>query len=40
VGFNATRRYRGKKAVDLAILISAIVIVTVLVGWVLAAGGR
>ena len=40
MGFNATRRYRGKKTVDLAILIAAIVIVTVLVGWVLAAGGR
>jgi hypothetical protein len=40
VGFNATRRYRDKKTVDLAILISAIVIVALLVGWVLAAGGR
>jgi hypothetical protein len=40
VGFNATRRYRDKKTVDLAILIAAIVIVAVLVGWVLAAGGR
>jgi t-SNARE complex subunit (syntaxin) len=40
VGFNATRRYRDKKTTDLVILISAIVIVAVLVGWVLAAGGR
>jgi hypothetical protein len=40
VGFNATRRYRDKKTVDLAILIAAIVIVALLVGWVLAAGGR
>jgi hypothetical protein len=40
VGFNATRRYRDKKTVDLAILIAAIVIVAGLVGWVLAAGGR
>jgi hypothetical protein len=40
VGFNATRRYRDKKTIDLAILISAIVIIAVLVGWVLAAGGR
>jgi hypothetical protein len=40
VGFNATRRYRDKKTVDLAILIAAIVIVGLLVGWVLAAGGR
>ena len=40
MGFNATRRYRGKKTVDLAILISAIVIVILLVGWVFAAGGR
>lgn len=40
MGFNATRRYRDKKTVDLAILIAAIVIVAALVGWVLAAGGR
>lgn len=40
MGFNATRRYRDKKTIDLAILISAIVIIAVLVGWVLAAGGR
>ncbi len=40
MGFNATRRYRDKKTTDLVILISAIVIVAVLVGWVLAAGGR
>jgi hypothetical protein len=40
VGFNATRRYRDKKTIDLAILIAAIVIVALLVGWVLAAGGR
>lgn len=40
MGFNATRRYRDKKTVDLVILIAAIVIVAGLVGWVLAAGGR
>ena len=40
MGFNATRRYRDKKTIDLAILVSAIVIIAVLVGWVLAAGGR
>ncbi len=40
MGFNATRRYRDKKTIDLAILIAAIVIVALLVGWVLAAGGR
>jgi hypothetical protein len=40
LGFNATRRYRGKKAVDLAILLAAIVIISGLLGWVFAAGGR
>jgi hypothetical protein len=40
VGFNATRRYRDKKTIDLAILLAAIVIIALLVGWVFAAGGR
>jgi len=40
VGFNATRRYRDKKTVDIAILLAAVVIIALLVGWVLAAGGR
>ena len=40
MGFNATRRYRDKKTIDLAILLAAIVIIALLVGWVFAAGGR
>ena len=40
MGFNATRRYRDKKTIDLAILLAAIVIIAGLLGWVLAAGGR
>ncbi len=40
MGFNATRRYRDKKTVDIAILLAAVVVVALLVGWVLAAGGR
>ncbi len=40
MGFNATRRYRDKKTVDIAILLAAVVIIALLVGWVLAAGGR
>jgi hypothetical protein len=40
VGFNATRRYRGKKTIDIAILLAAIVIIIGLLTWVFAAGGR
>jgi len=39
VGFNATRRYRDKKTVDIALLVAAIVIVVGLLAWVLSAGG-
>ena len=39
VGFNATRRYRNKKTVDIALLVAAIAIVIGLVAWVFAAGG-
>lgn len=39
MGFNATRRYRDKKTIDIAILLAAVVIILGLVGWVLAAGG-
>ncbi len=40
MGFNATRRYRDKKTIDIAILLAAIVIIVGLLGWVFAAGGR
>jgi hypothetical protein len=40
VGFNVTRRYRDKKTIDVAILLAAIVIITGLLVWVFAAGGR
>jgi hypothetical protein len=40
MGFNATRRYRDKKTVDLALLVAAVVIVAGLLGWVFAAGGH
>jgi hypothetical protein len=40
MGFNATRRYRDKKTVDIAILVAAVVLVGGLLAWVLAAGGR
>jgi hypothetical protein len=40
VGFNASRRYRDKKTIDIAILLAALVIITVLLAWVFAAGGR
>jgi len=40
VGFNATRRYRDKKTIDIAILLAAIVIIIGLLAWVFAAGGR
>ena len=39
MGFNATRRYRDKKTVDIALLVAAILIVLALLGWVCAAGG-
>jgi hypothetical protein len=39
MGFNATRRYRDRKTVDIAILVSALVIIGALLAWVLAAGG-
>ncbi len=40
MGFNATRRYRDKKTIDIAILLAAIVIIIGLLAWVFAAGGR
>jgi hypothetical protein len=39
VGFNATRRYRDKKTVDIALLVAAVVIVVGLLAWVFSAGG-
>jgi hypothetical protein len=39
MGFNATRRYRDKKTVDIALLVAAILIVLSLLAWVFAAGG-
>jgi hypothetical protein len=39
MGFNATRRYRDKKTVDIAILVAALVIIGALLAWVFAAGG-
>jgi hypothetical protein len=39
MGFNATRRYRDKKTVDIALLVVAILIVIGLLAWVFAAGG-
>jgi hypothetical protein len=39
VGFNATRRYRDKKTVDIALLVAAILIILALLAWVFAAGG-
>ena len=39
MGFNATRRYRDKKMVDIALLVAAIAIVIGLLAWVFAAGG-
>ncbi|HZA83322.1 MAG TPA: hypothetical protein VFC13_17945 [Actinomycetes bacterium] len=39
MGFNATRRYRDKKTVDIALLVAAVLIVLGLLGWVAAAGG-
>ena len=37
MGFNATRRYRGTKAVDIALLIAGVVIIGGLLVWVLLA---
>ena len=39
MGFNATRRYRDRKAVDIALLVAAIAIVIGLLAWVVSAGG-
>jgi hypothetical protein len=39
VGFNATRRYRDKKTVDIALLVAAILIIIGLLAWVFSAGG-
>ena len=39
MGFNATRRYRDKKTVDIALLVVAILIILGLLAWVFAAGG-
>jgi hypothetical protein len=39
MGFNATRRYRDKKTVDIALLIAAVLIVLGLLAWVVSAGG-
>ena len=33
MGFNATRRYRDAKGRDIAILVSAVVIIGGLIGW-------
>jgi hypothetical protein len=37
MGFNATRRYRGSKAVDIALLIAGLVIIGGLLAWALTA---
>jgi hypothetical protein len=37
VGFNATRRYRDGKAVDLALLVVGTVIVAALIAWAMGA---
>jgi hypothetical protein len=39
MGFNATRRYRDKKTVDIALLVAAVLIILSLLAWVFAAGG-
>ena len=39
MGFNATRRYRGRKTVDIALLVAAIAIIIGLLAWVFSAGG-
>jgi hypothetical protein len=35
MGFNATRRYRDGKTVDIVILIAAILVIAALLGWAL-----
>lgn len=40
MGYNVTRRYRDKKAVDVALLVAALLVVGALLAWVLAAGGH
>jgi len=35
MGFNATRRYRDRKWVDIGLLIAAVLIVAALLSWVL-----
>ena len=35
MGFNATRRYRDTKWVDIGLLVAAIVIIAALLAWVL-----
>lgn len=35
MGFNATRRYRGPKTVDIAILVAGVVIIGGLISWAL-----
>jgi len=35
MGFNATRRYRGTKWVDIGLLVAALVIIAALLAWVL-----
>jgi hypothetical protein len=39
VGFNATRRYRDRKTVDIALLVAAVAIIVGLLAWVFSAGG-
>jgi hypothetical protein len=36
MGFNATRRYRGPKTVDIAILVAGIVLIGGLLAWAFA----
>ena len=36
MGYNATRRYRDGKWVDLALLVAALVVIAALLAWVLA----
>ncbi len=38
MGFNATRRYRDGKWVDIALLLAAVGVVAALLAWVLAGG--
>ena len=39
MGFNATRRYRDSKAVDLAILVVGTLVVATLIAWAVGAFG-